>query len=127
MVSETVSEDRIEAAMERFEGWFASADCPGTSVAITGADDIVVERGFGHRTLDPERPATGETIYGVGSVAKPVTALATLLLDERDRIDLDDPVSAFVPCFEDAPGEPITVHQLLSHSSAMPSPGIPEL
>nr|WP_255767734.1 serine hydrolase domain-containing protein [Haladaptatus halobius] len=85
----------------------------------------MVRRGFGQRSVDTEKPATADTLYAVGSVAKSVTALATLVLDERNQLDIEDAVSEYVPYFEDAPGDPISIHQLLSHTSGMPRDDLP--
>lgn len=124
MVEDEIEQDRIETALDRIESWSAEQICPGTSVAITDGHDVLAQRGFGHRKLNPEEPATGTTQYAVGSVAKPVTALATLILDARGRIDVRDPVAEYTPYFENAPGDPITVHELLSHTSGMPNDDI---
>lgn len=115
-----IPQDRIISALDRVETWTTAHGCPGGSVAISDGSGVVDSRGIGHRTLDPHAPATSETQYAVGSVAKPITALAVCLLDERDHIDVHDPVASYVPVFEDAPGGPITVHQLLSHTAGMP-------
>ncbi|WP_436924636.1 serine hydrolase [Halosimplex amylolyticum] len=115
------SADRVEAALARVESWFDDADCPGASVALTDGSEVLAASGFGERTLDPSAPATADTRYAVGSVSKPVTALAVLTLADRDRIDVADPVSAYLSYFEGAPGDPITVAELLSHTSGMPN------
>lgn len=119
-MSPGIPQDRIDAVLDRIETWSTKNDCPGGSVAITDGEDLLANRGFGYRTLDPETPATGGTRYAVGSVAKPITALAVLVLDARGHVDVHEPVPEYVPVFEDAPGEPISVHQLLSHTAGMP-------
>jgi CubicO group peptidase (beta-lactamase class C family) len=106
-----------QQARERFE----QLDIPGMSVAVVDGTETVFAAGFGNRQLDPERPATAGTLYGIGSSTKPLTATAVLTLVDSGAIALDDPVSSYVPYFEDAPGDPITVHELLSHTSGMPS------
>ncbi|WP_459193920.1 serine hydrolase [Halosimplex sp. J119] len=114
-------EDSVEAALKRLESWFEGADCQCASVALTDASEILAATGYGDRRLDADAPATADTRYAIGSVSKPVTALAVLELDARGRIDVDEPVSEYVSYFEDAPGEPITVADLLSHTSGMPN------
>lgn len=120
MAADPVPDDRIDAAVRHAEEWHAAQDCPGLSVAITDGAGTEAARGFGQRSLEPDQPATAETRYAVGSVTKPVTAAATLVLASRDRIDIHDPIGAYLPVFEDVPGEPITIHELLSHTSGMP-------
>lgn len=103
------------------ETWVAEHDCPGASVAVVDGSETVCEVGVGQRRLDPPAPATPDTLYGVGSATKPVTATAVLRLVDRGDLALDDPVPDHVPFLEDAPGDPITVHELLSHTSGMPA------
>lgn len=100
---------------------YETLDTPGMSVAVVDGTETVFAAGFGDRQLDPAAPATGETLYGIGSATKPVTATAVMTLVDSGAIALDDAVSSYVPYFEDAPGDPITVQELLSHTSGMPS------
>lgn len=116
--SPTVSDDAVESHVE---AWVAEHDCPGASVAVVDGAETVFEAGVGKRRLDPAAPATADTLYGVGSATKPVVATAVLCLVERGALALDDAVPDYVPFFEDAPGDPITVHELLSHTSGMPA------
>lgn len=98
---------------DHIEGWRTEHDCPGMSVAIVDGTETVFAAGFGEHS-------TTETLYGIGSVTKPITATAVLCLVECGDIALDDSIADYVPYFEDAPGEPITIHELLSHTSGMP-------
>lgn len=106
---------------------FEQLEIPGMSVAVVDGTETVFAAGFGERQLDPVRPATSETLYGIGSSTKPVTATAVLRLVDSGAIRLDDAVSSHVPYFEDAPGDQITVHELLSHTSGMPSDDVATL
>jgi CubicO group peptidase (beta-lactamase class C family) len=103
------------------DSWLAETDCPGASVAVTGGSEFIHAAGYGHRSLDPERPATPATRYGVGSVTKAVTATANRVLVDRGAVAVTDPVADYVPYFAAAPGVPVTVHDLLTHTSGMPS------
>ena len=94
---------------------------PGMSVAVVDGTETVFAGGFGDRQLDPAAPATARTLYGIGSATKPVTATAVMSLVNSGAIALDDAVSSYVPYFGDAPGDPIMVQELLSHTSGMPS------
>ncbi|QPV62990.1 serine hydrolase [Halosimplex litoreum] len=119
MAPPATSPDRVESALDRVESWVDDEGIPGASIALVDGSEVVATDGFGRR--GPDRPATGDTLYAVGSVTKPVTALATLVLADRKGIDLDDPIADYVPYFADAPGEPVTVGRLLSHTSGMPN------
>lgn len=96
-------------------------DCPGISVAVVDSTETVFEAGYGNRQLEPVAPATPDTLYGIGSSTKPITATAVMTLVEAGEISVDDAVSSYVPYLDDAPGDPITIHELLSHTSGLPS------
>lgn len=57
----------------------------------------------------------------MASVTKPFTALAVLQLTEAGTLSVDDPVDQFVDHFETVPGDPITIEELLAHTSGMPA------
>ncbi|MWG34873.1 serine hydrolase domain-containing protein [Halomarina oriensis] len=107
--------------VERYlDDWRADVDGPGLGVAVVDRESLLYAEGFGDRSTDPQEPATPDTVYGVGSIAKVATAVAVLQLAERGALALDDPVSEHLPVLEDAPGDPVTVGDLLSHSSGLP-------
>lgn len=100
--------------------WRKEQDIPGVSVAAFDGDGVRYADGFGVRDQASGEAATADTLYAVGSVTKPVTALAVLQLVDRGEVALDDAVGEYVTALSDSPGEPITVRDLLSHSSGMP-------
>lgn len=59
-------------------------------------------------------PASADTVYRVGSTAKPVTAAAVLQLAEMGRLDMDRPVQAYCPAFP-GKGVVVTPRLLLAH------------
>ncbi|WP_276260528.1 serine hydrolase domain-containing protein [Haloglomus litoreum] len=102
------------------EDWLADEDVPGVSVAVVDTDGLRYAAGLGARSLEPRAPATPDTRYAVASLAKPVVATGVLQLAEREGLALDDAVADHLPVLADAPGEPVTVGDLLSHSSGLP-------
>lgn len=121
MVEVTQANLDLEALEATADDLLADVGSPGGSVAVVDETDQVFATGYGSRQLDPEQPATAETLYGIGSSTKPITATAVLTLVESGDLSLDDAVPAHVPFFDEAPGEPITVRELLSHTSGLPS------
>ena len=106
---------------EQVGNCYEKSGVPGMSVALVDGSETVFAAGYGDRQLDPQYPATADTLYGIGSATKPVTATTVLSLVGEGVIALDDAVSSYVPYFEDAPGDPVTVRGLLSHTSGMPA------
>jgi len=121
MVETTAADLDAEALEATARDLLGDVDSPGASVAVVDGRERVFAAGFGNRQLDPEQPATPETLYGIGSSTKPVTATAVLTLVESGDLSLDDAVASHVPFFADAPGDPITVRELLSHTSGLPA------
>ena len=103
--------------------WVREDGVPGASVAVVDPDGLAYAEGFGARDRAANAPATPDTLYGIGSCTKSVTAVALLQLAEAGDVSLDDPVADYLPHLADAPGDPVTLHELLCHSSGMPSDG----
>lgn len=100
------------------------ADVPGASVAVFDRDGVQYATGYGSRDREENAPATADTLYYVGSITKLVTAVAVLQLVDRGALALDDAVGQYVDFLADVPGEPVTVEDLLTHSSGMPADAI---
>jgi|GEM_PF-1895199 len=91
---------------------------PAISVAVASKGRIVFSQGAGSVDLDNLVPATGTSVYNIGSVSKVITAVAILELVEQGKISLDDPIQKYVPSFPDK-GAPITLKHLLTHTSGI--------
>ncbi|WP_430504482.1 serine hydrolase [Haloparvum sp. PAK95] len=100
---------------------------PGLSVAVVTSDGEAYADGFGARDLTGNRPTSPDTLYGIGSVTKSVTATAVLQLADAGMCQLSDRVSEHLDVdLGDDPNDPITLHHLLSHTSGLPSLGVSE-
>lgn len=100
---------------------------PGLSVALVTSDGEAYADGFGARDLTGNRPTSADTLYGVGSVTKSVTATAVLQLADAGMCQLSDRASDHLDVdLGDDPDDPITLHHLLSHTSGVPSLGVSE-
>lgn len=119
-------EPATERTLARFlEGQMVEWNTPGASVVVLDPNDILYASGLGARALDPVEPVTPESLFRVSSVTKPFTGLAVLQLVERSNLDLEDDVCNYVPFLTDAPGGPITVSNLMTHTSGLHSEIVP--
>lgn len=111
--------------LEQFVGdWLTDADVPGASLAVVRDGDLAYASGFGSRELSQNEPATAETLYGVASCTKSFTSLSIQLLEERGKLSVDDPLSTHLDGIRlEGEDGPITLHDLLTHSSGLPSLG----
>lgn len=108
--------------MDRIDAIFADMDMPqhpGAALLVSDHDEIVYKRCYGLADLEPRRPVTSDTSFYLGSISKPFTALATMLLTEDRRLSFDDPLPAFFPQFPSW-GAEISVRHLLHHTSGLP-------
>jgi CubicO group peptidase (beta-lactamase class C family) len=95
------------------------------SVLVADSAGILLHKGYGWADLRNERTVTPTTIFSIGSLTKQFTAAGVLLLESRGKLSLQDTLGRFFP---DAPADkqPITIHQLLSHTSGLRFGVIPE-
>jgi CubicO group peptidase (beta-lactamase class C family) len=93
---------------------------PGMAVALTGGDRLLYVGTYGFADLAARRPVVPETLFQIGSISKSFTALVLLQLHEAGLVDLQAPVSHYLPWFHvPSRHEPITPHHLLSHTSGI--------
>jgi CubicO group peptidase (beta-lactamase class C family) len=119
----SLSPDRTAEIDRVVDRWMIDEGVPGASVALLTGEEIGYENGYGSRDLARNAPATPDTLYGVGSVTKSFTALAALQLVDRDELSLNESIGTYL----DREGLPdATVHDLLSHSSGLPSLAVSE-
>ncbi len=91
---------------------------PGMSVAVLRGDSVLLARGYGFANLEHRVPATDSTVYTVGSLTKPFTAAAIVLLSEQGRLRLDDPITRYLP-EGSAVWSGVTIRHLLTHTSGI--------
>lgn len=86
----------------------------GTAARVFSSDDVLFERFMGYRCEERGLPINGDTIFGMASISKSFTALSVMMLAERGRLALTDPVRKHLPSFED---ERVQIWHLLTHSA----------
>ena len=101
----------------------AANEIPGYALGIVKDGQIVYTKGFGSERVGSDRPVTEHSVFGTGSVGKTATATAVMQLVVAGKIDLDAPVTDYLPYFElaDERYKDITVRHLLAHRSGMPA------
>jgi serine beta-lactamase-like protein LACTB, mitochondrial len=103
------------AAIEKAISSFMSANSvPGVGAAVVLEGEPVWSAGFGMSDLEDFAPATSSTLFRLGSISKPITAVAVLQLYEMGKLDLDAPVQKYCPVFPKKDW-PITTRELLGH------------
>ena len=103
-----------EAALQ-----YGGAD--SVSYALWKDGEIVLTGSAGAYSRTEDRALTDDVLYGVGSISKTYTAVLMMTLVEAGKVDLDQPVTTYLPEFTmaDPRYEDITVRMLLNHSSGL--------
>ena len=76
---------------------FAKDPVGGTTVALVKGNSVVWAKGYGLADIEAQTPATAGTVYRIGSITKPFTAVMLLQLVERGVVKLTDPVERYLP------------------------------
>jgi CubicO group peptidase (beta-lactamase class C family) len=97
---------------------------PGASVVIGRNGYAVYEKGFGKLgwTTNSPRVSADRSIYDLASLTKVVgTTTAAMVLYDAGRLDLEAPVSTYLPAFSGGWKDSVTVRHLLTHRSGLPA------
>lgn len=107
--------DRSKPLVENLEMARQHMKVPGAAIGIYRGKRVLVEQGFGVADVESGRPVTPATSFRTASVAKLVLGAAALRLQQRGSLDLDDPVSKYLP---DVPDGDIATLRMLGDNSA---------
>jgi CubicO group peptidase (beta-lactamase class C family) len=93
---------------------------PGLALAIMQHGQLLRAQGYGFANLEHHVPVHPDTVFETGALGMQFTAVAVMLLVEDGKLRLDDPVRKYLPA---APKTwaPITLRQLLEHTSGLPT------
>lgn len=117
------SAPQFAAAVPRMEelvqSYAAGNQFMGT-VLVAHDGKILLDKGYGDADLEWQIPNTPTTKFRLGSLTKQFTAASILLLEERGKLNIDDPVKKYMP---DAPAawDKITIYNVLTHTSGIPN------
>jgi serine beta-lactamase-like protein LACTB len=87
---------------------------PGASVTVLRSGRQIWSEGLGLADVENKVPVTPLTKFRIGSVSKPIAAVAMAALVQDGKLDLDAPIQKYVPSFP-SKAYPITARQLAGH------------
>ena len=88
-------------------------------VLVARGDDVAMHRAFGFADMPNEIPNETTTRFRIGTLSAQLVAAGVMILAERGKLSLTDPVSRHLPDYPE--GDRITLEQLLTHSSGIPN------
>jgi len=91
---------------------------PGAVVLIAKDGKPVLRKAYGLADFEKGVPLKPDDVFRIGSVTKPFTALAILLLEEDGKLALSDEITRFFPDYP-TQGQKITIEHLLTHTSGV--------
>jgi CubicO group peptidase (beta-lactamase class C family)/D-alanyl-D-alanine dipeptidase len=115
----------FEAAVRELDAFIArevaAKRLPALSIALVDDQALIWSKGYGLANPKAKTPATADTVYRVGSVSKLFTDIAVMRLVEEGKLDLDAPVTHYLPDFKPKNpfDKPITLRQLMAHRSGL--------
>ncbi|HVV43415.1 MAG TPA: serine hydrolase domain-containing protein [Nitrobacter sp.] len=137
-VSSSWSQDKLDRIGDYIKDEIATARIPGAVMLIQQHGKPVYFKCFGVRDIIDRHPMTPDTIFRLYSMSKPITSVAAMMLVERGKLKLGDPLSKYIPAFANTrvgidgiegngqatlrlepPKRPITIRDLLRHTSGI--------
>ncbi|MDC7999608.1 serine hydrolase [Aequorivita todarodis] len=91
------------------------------SVLVADHGQVIYKKGFGMANMEWDIPNAPDTKHRLGSITKQFTALLIMQLVAEGKLDLQAPISKYLPDYSKVNGDKITIHQLLNHTSGTPN------
>ncbi len=132
--SQGVSQERLSRVREVIQAEIDANRMPGAVVLVARRGKLVHADAIGYQDKDAGRPLRRDAIFRAYSMTKPLVSVATMMLVEEGRLQLNDPVSKFFPQLanmqvlvnpadthsaREPAKRPIMVHDLLRHTSGL--------
>ena len=119
------TDELAEAVASAMEEWLPdrlkASEVPGTAAVVVGNVAIIWEKVYGVEGDPGSSPITPDTVFCIRSISKSVTTLAVLMAVQEGLLDLDTPISEYLPDFtirsrfDTQPEDLITLRHMLSH------------
>ena len=91
------------------------------SVLVADKGKVFYKKGFGMANMEWDIPNAPDTKHRLGSITKQFTAMLIMQLVAEGKLDLQAPISKYLPAYPKSNADKITTHQLLTHTSGTPN------
>ena len=118
--SQAIAQDKATKIDELMRLYHSYGQFNG-AVLVAEGGRVIYRKGFGSANMEWNIPVEPDTKFRLGSITKQFTAMLILQMVEQGKIKLDGKLSDYLPDYRKDTGERITTHQLLNHTSGIPS------
>lgn len=115
----TNSSSKIQQ-LEEVIGKFSAYGHFNGSVLVAQNGQVIYQKGMGMADMEWGIPNQPDTKHRIASLTKEFTAMMIMQLVAEGKLELDVPVSTYLPDYPKQNGDQITIHQLLTHTSGTP-------
>lgn len=127
MLSGEAPEKGSESIRKSMQGYVENGTIAGAVTLVVGKQGPLAVDGVGKADLASGTEMKPDTLFWIASMTKPMTALAVMMMVEEGKLSVEDPVEKHLPEFKGQEGgRPITVKDLLTHSSGLVGGGGPK-
>jgi CubicO group peptidase (beta-lactamase class C family) len=111
----------VQELKEGVPQWFEEQNIPGAAVAVVDDQHILWQGVYGRTHRESGTPINAETLFSIQSMSKSFTALGVLMAIQDGLLDLDTPITEYIPdfkvnsIFEEYPERRMTLRHLLAH------------
>lgn len=117
--TQVVKANSVAKKMDNFVSSFHQLKQFNGNVLVAKQGDILFEKSYGHANFEWDIKNTAQTKFRIGSITKQFTALLILQLVQQGKIQLDAPLSTYLPNYRKDIGNKITIRQILNHTSGL--------
>lgn len=114
------AQDKVQKIDDLLKTYQEYGQFNGT-VLVAEKGKVIYKKGHGMANMEWEIPNQPDTKFRIGSVTKQFTAALILQLVEEGKIKLDGKLTDYLPDYRKDTGDKVTIHQLLNHTSGIPS------
>ncbi len=115
----SIRDPEISAKVAALFEDYSAGESPGAAVMVIEDGEILFESGFGLADIDSGTPITPQSAFRLASVSKQFTAMAIMILADREQLACDDALTQYLPELERF-GNDITLRHLLTHTGGLP-------
>ncbi len=133
--SHVAASDPASPIVEALQPYVNRHELAGAVLLVADREKVMTTQTVGYSDIKGGMPMNADALFWIASQSKPITATALMMLVDEGKVNVDDPVEKYLPEFKDQwltveqdtdhvllkhPHHPITVRNILSHTSGLP-------